>query len=165
MTMQEKKIATSVDILVNVGQYEHIQITKYAEKKITYDSSEEMVKKEDELTDELVSDVIRSMRSLPDKLGKKTNAVAAIEERIQKKIPAWLENGSEPNIANKAKEKYDGNVAKASAEVEAKKQKEDVKRVETEGFLGSKTPEKANKTTEKEKSKEVSLDDDLFGDN
>ena len=41
--MEEKKIATSVDLLINVDRFEHLQITKYSEKKITYESQEEMV--------------------------------------------------------------------------------------------------------------------------
>ena len=111
--MGEKKIATSVDILINVGAYEHIQITKYAEKKITYETPEEMVQKEDLLTDELVKDILRTMRSIPDKLGKKTDAVAKIEEKIGKKMPTWLEEGVEPNIANMAQK----NANKATEEV------------------------------------------------
>ena len=123
--MEEKKIATSVDILINVGSYEHIQITKYAEKKITYSSPEDMIKQEDLLTEELTNDIIRTMRALPNKLGKKTSANTAIEEKISKKIPEWMQNNIEPNIANNAKTQHDKNKANASAKVvEAK---EDIK--------------------------------------
>lgn len=115
----QKKIATSVDLLINVGQYEHLQITKYAETQIEYDSQEDMVKKEDQLTDELVQDVIRTMRGLPEKLGKKTEAVSAIEEKIIKKIPGWLENNPVPNLAAKKFEEAQG---KESARVDAKKE-------------------------------------------
>ena len=120
--MEEKKVATSIDILINVGQFEHIQITKYAEKKITYESSDEMIKKEDEVTSELVSDIIRTMRGLPEKLGKKTNAISAIEEKIQKKIPEWLANNPVPNLA---KDKFELAQAAVSSKVEAKKEKEE----------------------------------------
>jgi hypothetical protein len=119
--MEQKKIATSVDILINVGSYEHIQITKYGEKNISYDSKEDMVKQEDVLTDELVADLIRTMRDIPEKLGKKTTANIDIMPKISKKIPEWLNGNVEPNIANQAKNKSDSNTANANAKSEAKK--------------------------------------------
>ena len=121
--MEQKKIATSVDVLINVGAYEHIQITKYAEKSISYSSQEEMLKKEDELTNELVADVIRTMRSMPEKLGKKTTAHTEIESKIAKKVPEWLNGNVEPNIANQAKTNFNANIAKANVDIEAKKAK------------------------------------------
>jgi len=168
--MMEKKIATSVDVLINVAQWEHLQITKYAEKKITYENEEDMVKQEDQLTDELVKDIIRTMRSLPDKLGKKTNAVASIEEKIQKKIPTWLEEGAEPNIANTAKVNADKAVAKANAEAEQKKVKEEtlksVAQADTDALFSE--PEKASSEQPKDSDKDDNgrdLDDsDLFDD-
>jgi len=149
--MQEKKIATSVDLLINVGQYEHIQITKYAETKIEYNSKEDMVAKEDQLTTELVDDIIRTMRGIPERLGKKTTAVSAIEERIQKKIPEWLNNSTEaPNLARK---KFEDNQAKESALRE--EQKSDISEL-----LGDNTKE--DKSVDK--SVEESAEDDLFKD-
>ena len=99
--IQEKKIATSIDILMQPARFEHIQIVKYSEKKISYENEQDMLKQEDQLTSELVADLIRTMRSLPDKLGKKTDAVELIEENIKKKIPEWLENNPVPNLAKK----------------------------------------------------------------
>jgi len=157
--MEEKKIATSIDILVNVDRFEHIQITKYAEKKITYESQEDMIRKEDQLTDELVKDIIRTMRAMPDKLGKKTNAVATIEEKIGKKIPSWLEEGGEPNIANTAKI----NAVKAMATAHANEQD---KQAETISFLNDKPQEKQQKQEKPQEAKKDEKDDDkdLFGD-
>jgi len=80
--MEEKKIAETINIRINLGNFNHIDITKYAEKKITYETKEEMVQKEDELTDELLVNIIRNMRTIPEKLGKKTNAIAEVEDRI-----------------------------------------------------------------------------------
>jgi len=164
--MQEKKVATSIDILINVGQFEHIQITKYAEKKITYESSEEMVKKEDEVTSELASDIIRTMRALPDKLGKKTNAVELIEEKIQKRIPDWLANNPIPNLA---KDKFVENQAKANVEIVVKKEKEEKENREVANLveLPSELPiEKlVEKPVEKPSEKPLELkSDDLFDD-
>lgn len=150
--MQEKKIATSVDLLINVGQYEHLQITKYAETKIEYESKEEMVKKEDQLTDELVADVIRTMRGLPEKLGKKTEAVSAIEEKIIKKIPGWLENNPIPNMAEK---KFEDAQGKESARVEAKKETMKEASIDVENLLGEDSI-KSNK-------EETNTEEDLFG--
>ena len=131
--MEEKKIATSVDILINVGNYEHIQITKYAEKKITYTSAEDMIKQEDQLTEELTSDIVRSMRALPNRLGKKTTAHTEIEEKITKKVPEWLLDNVEPNIANNAKTQNDKNKAKANIE-EQKVKKEKTQEVKETSF-------------------------------
>lgn len=128
--MEQKKIATSVDVLINVGAYEHLQITKYAERSISYSSKEEMLEQEDALTNEVVADLIRSMRSMPEKLGKKTTANIEIEAKIAKKVPEWLNGNVEPNIANNAKIQHDTNKAKANAEIEAK-QKTETPKAET----------------------------------
>jgi hypothetical protein len=159
--MEEKKIATSVDLLINVGQFEHIQITKYAEKKISYDSQEDMIKQEDELTSDLVNDVIRTMRTLPEKLGKKTNAVSAIEEKIQKKIPAWLDSNEVPNIANGAQKQYDKNIAKASAQVENAKANQQEAQKDIDDLLGG---EEASKPIQAVEEKEIfgGEEDDYF---
>jgi len=119
---KEKRIATSVDVLINVAKFEHIQITKYGERKITYDTQEEMIEKEDELTGELIEDILRTMKKIPEKLGKTTNAVVEIEEKIKKALPQWLNEGEEPNIAdgiaNLAKKTHNKNVAKQKDEQE-----------------------------------------------
>ena len=90
--MTERKIATSVEVLVQVARFESIRIAKYGEDKIEYSSYEERVQKEDELNSDLVADLVRTMRSLPDQLGKKTNAIVDIEEKIQKKIGEFYNN-------------------------------------------------------------------------
>ena len=87
----EKKIAETVSVRINVGNYQHIEISKYAEKKIEYNNEEEMKKQEDQLTDELIANLVRNMKTIPEKLGKKTDAVVAVEESIIKAIPKWLE--------------------------------------------------------------------------
>ena len=162
--MDEKKIATSIDVLINVGNYEHIQITKYSEKKITYETPEEMVKKEDEFTSELTSDIIRTMRGLPERLGKKTDAVVVIEEKIQKKIPEWLANNPVPNLA---KDKFESTQAKVSNEVSTKKEKENMANNEADKLVESSKSTETNKPIDlpKEQIKAVDLgSDDLFGD-
>ena len=121
----EKKIATSVEVLIKVADFESIRLTKYGESKIEYDSPEEMMTKEDQLNDEVVSDLVRTMRALPSKLGKKTNAVVEIEEKIKTKIPEWLKNGPEPNIANVAQKDAEKSEAKAHAENKVRKQKKE----------------------------------------
>ncbi len=42
----EKKIATALNVRINVGNYQHIELTKYAEQSISYDSEDEMIKPE-----------------------------------------------------------------------------------------------------------------------
>ena len=102
-----------------------VQIEHLSEQNISYESKDEMVKKEDELTDGIVLDVIRSMKSIPDKLGKKTNAVAELEESVKKEIPRWLTEGAEPNLAaskaNLAQKKHQDVVSNNKAQADSKK--------------------------------------------
>jgi len=175
--MEEKKVSTSIEILIRVADFESIRIAKYAEKKIIYESEEERIKKEDAADAELVGDIVRCMRGLPDKLGKKTIIpVAAIEDKIVKKIPEWLANNPIPNLAKDAAEKGD---MEASNKVEDKKEKERRHNGEIEGLFDTSThvsthvsiplvpePEKpVEKVPEKPPEKKIDLnDDDLFND-
>ena len=101
--MSEKKIAECVKVLINLGNYQNIEIAKYAEKVITYETKEEMIEKEDELTVELVNNIVRNMKRIPEQLDKKTDAPKDVEDRMKKTIPAWLTAAPVPNLANSAK--------------------------------------------------------------
>ena len=114
--MTEKRIAETINVRINVGNYQHIELTKYGERTITYDTPEEMKEKEDALTDELLDNLIRNMRRIPDKLGKKTEGVAEVEQAITKSIPTWLEEDPVPNIANRAKDNHDATTADQRAQ-------------------------------------------------
>jgi hypothetical protein len=176
--MTEKKIATSVEVLINVGNYENIRLTKYGESKIEYDSQDEMLQKEERLNDEVVADLVRSMRALPSQLGKKTDAVVEIEEKIKSKIPEWLENNPEPNIANLAQRNHEKAEAEAHSKNEEKKQKTEDKVEEDaeledllskpEDSVESQPVEDKQDTEEKKEEKKEEnvekLDDDLFDD-
>ena len=125
--MEEKRIAETLTIRISLGAhtYEHIELTKYAEKKITYETPEEMVKKEDELTDEILVNMIRSMRRIPERLGKSGVQTVEVEERISKRIPKWLEENLVPNIAGTAEVKHKQAIdrqASEEARVEQKKE-------------------------------------------
>lgn len=165
--MEEKKIATAIDVLINVDRFEHIQVTKYSEKKITYESNEEMIRKEDELTAELVSDIVRTMRALPNQLGKKTEAVAKIENKIQKRIPEWLENGADPNIANGARRQHEKSVAEANAKSEDKREKAKEVEVETDALFADKSQDdvvtKVEENPVENVGEDIGEDEDLFG--
>ena len=99
--MEKKKIAETINIRINVGNYQHIEISKYAEQEIEYDSPEEMVEKEDQLTSEIVDNLVRNMRTIPEKLGKDTDAVEKVEERLTKTLPDFMKGSQEPNLAKK----------------------------------------------------------------
>lgn len=125
--MEQKKIATSVDIMIKTASYEYIHVTKYAEKNITYDSKEEMVLKEDGLSKELVNDVVRTLRGIPDQLGQGKTEIVEAEEKIKTRIPEWLGSDPEPNIANIANPVSSANMAKknndkSEAEIKAKEE-------------------------------------------
>ena len=105
--MSKRKVAVSHNVRINVGNYQHIDCTFYSEEEIEYDSPEERVAKEDAVNDDVVSFLIRSVREIPDRLGKKTEAVQEVEESIKKTIPKWLAEDPVPNLANKAKSEHD----------------------------------------------------------
>jgi len=117
--MPEKKIATSIDLLINIDRFEHLQVTKYSEKKIIYDNEADRIKQEDELTNETLVDMMRSLKLTVDVVGGKIGKpVEAVKDKVINKIPKWLEEGPEPNLANKAKENFDKNVANSEIEKE-----------------------------------------------
>jgi hypothetical protein len=99
----KRKISECINIQINVGNYQHIAITKYAEEEIEYSSETERIQKEDALTDSLVESMTRSMKAIPEKLGKGVTAAIEVEQAIKKTIPEWLAKNIVPNIANNAK--------------------------------------------------------------
>jgi len=101
--MSKRKVAVSHNIRVNVGNYQHIDSTFYAEEEIEYSNEQELLAAQDKLNDDVVLYLIRSLNALPERLGKDTNAVQEVEESIKKAIPEWLEKDPIPNMANKAK--------------------------------------------------------------
>lgn len=137
--MSEKKIATAIDILINVDRFEHIQITKYAEKKIEYETEEDRIAAEDALTAEVVEDGIRSLKIISDTMGGKTvEPTQAIMEKIRKKMPTWLEEGPAPNLANLADDKFKKGVAENEAKQEENKADREERSDEMSDVLGEK---------------------------
>jgi len=116
--MENKKIAVNINVRINLGDYQYIDKTVYAEKNIEYSTKEEMISKEDELTQEAVQNLIRNMRKIPDMLGKKTNAVQDVEDKMVKVVPEWLQNNEIPNMA---KENHDAVTATQMDSIENKK--------------------------------------------
>jgi hypothetical protein len=100
--MAKRKISECINVRINVGNYQHIELTKYAEEEIEFDSTKERVEKEDILRDDLIASLVRSMKTIPEKLGKGVANVVEVEEAIKKAIPEWLAKDPIPNIANGA---------------------------------------------------------------
>ena len=121
--MEKKKIAETINIRINVGNYQHIEISKYGEKEIEYDSKEDMIKQEDQLTQELTENIIRNMRTLPGKLGKETNAVEEFEDRLSKTLPDFMKGSQEPNLAKQKHVQTEGDEKSNSDKKEAKSEK------------------------------------------
>ena len=174
--MFEKKVATAVDILVNVDRYEHVKITKYCEAKIEYETEEERIQKEDQITLECISDLIRGQDIISKTIGSKVVAPCeAIKGKIAKKLPTWMSEGPEPNIANAALENHNESVARNDAKIEEAKEQIVEDSVEMESLLEEPQIEtKENQesaedvvTTEdkppQQKSNDSLSDDDLFG--
>ena len=140
----KRKIADCINIQINVGNYQHIAITKYAEEEIEYSSDQERKEKEDSLTASLVESVMRSMVSIPEKLKRGSSEAIEVEQSIRKAIPEWLTSNPVPNIAKNV------NGAKRESEKIVSKQKEnkdnaEISNVETRKHLESESlpiPEK-----------------------
>jgi len=98
-----RKIADCVNIRVKTGDFQHIEIVKYAEEVIEYSNDQERIAKEDALTASLVESVMRSLHSIPERIGRGKAEAIEVEQAISKAIPAWLANDPVPNIANGAK--------------------------------------------------------------
>ena len=100
--MSTRKISECISIRINVGNYQHIELTKYAEEEIEYNSDKEREIHEDALRNDLLSGLIKSMHEVPKRLGKGVEEAQEVEEAIVKAIPEWLKNNPVPNIANQA---------------------------------------------------------------
>lgn len=103
--MSKRKIAECLNVRINVGNYQHIELTKYAEEEIEYSSDSERIQKEQALRDDLLTNLITSMKAIPERLNKGVAQAQEVEESIKRTIPEWLANGPVPNIANMAKAK------------------------------------------------------------
>jgi len=101
--MATRKISECINIRINVGNYQHIELVKYAEEEIEYTDATDRKKKEDALRDDLVESLLRSMKAIPERLGKGVESAVEVEERIKKAIPEWMEKNPIPNIANGGK--------------------------------------------------------------
>lgn len=98
--MTTRKISECINVRINVGNYQHIELVKYAEEEIEFSSVEERMAKEDQLTLDLVASLSRSMKLVTESLGKGMAEVIKVEQSIKKAIPEWMKNGAVPNIAN-----------------------------------------------------------------
>jgi len=152
--MSQRKISECINVRINVGNYQHIELTQYAEEAIEYSTEVERIDKEDQLRDELIVRLKRSMKAIPEKLGKGIEAAIEVEEAIQKAIPEWLENGPVPNIANTAEKKQ------IQATAEQKSQKDEATENMAEVTMKNPVPE-AEAAKIIAKSDEES-DEDLF---
>lgn len=101
--MSTRKISECINIRINVGNYQHIELVKFAEEQIEFSTEAERIQKEDKLRDDLVAAMTRSMKAIPEKLGKGIDQAIEVEQSIKKAMPEWMAQGNVPNIANSAK--------------------------------------------------------------
>lgn len=118
--MTEKKIGTCIKALINVGNYQNIEVAKYAETTISYESEEERIEKEDKQTKELLDSLKRDLQKTPEELNAYEDKVEAFKESVSKEMPKWLGEGVVPNIANSAKAVKEKSDAKKVDEVVSK---------------------------------------------
>lgn len=98
----KRKIAGSVNIRINLGNYSHVEVIKYAEQEIEFANDQERIEKEDALDKDVIENVYRSLKFSTEKIGKGEAVSAEVEETLKKTIPAWLENNPIPNLVNPA---------------------------------------------------------------
>jgi len=161
--MTEKKIGTCIKVLVNVGNYQNIEIAKYAESTISYDSNEEMLAKEDLQTQELLSSLKRDMIKTPEELGRYEDKVEEFTDSVTREMPKWLGEGAIPNVANKAKELKE----KTDAKQEESQQSKAKAVAGIDAILEESDAPKAEEVKAEEKEDLDSLfgdDEDLFED-
>jgi hypothetical protein len=104
--MAKRVISEAINIRINVGNYQHIEITKQAQEEIEYSSESERLEREAELSKDIIDSVISSMKLVPERLGKGVENAQEVEDSISKAIPEWLEK-SPPNLANVPKKNSD----------------------------------------------------------
>ena len=63
--MSTRKISECINIRINVGNYQHIELVKFAEEQIEFSTEAERIQKEDKLRDDLVASMTRSMKAIP----------------------------------------------------------------------------------------------------
>lgn len=155
-----RKISECVNVRINVGNFQHIEITRHGEEEISYETEAERLAFEEELTNDLITGIIRSMKTIPEKLGKGVANAQEVEESIAKAIPEWLDNCKVPNLADKSNQAKDQKQRVATAQKENKDA--------TTPNLDS--PSESSKSTMGEPTKKVSAlqetisEEDLFED-
>ena len=98
----KRKIAGSVNIRINLGNYSHVEVIKYAEQEIEFANDQERIEKEDALDKDVIENVYRSLKYTTEKINRGEAQVAEVEETIKKTIPEWLEKNPIPNLVNPA---------------------------------------------------------------
>lgn len=152
--MAKRVISEAINIRINVGNYQHIEITKQAQEEIEYSSESERLEKEAELSKDIIDSVISSMKLVPERLGKGVENAQEVEDAISKAIPEWL-NENPPNLSNVPKKNSD----KVAAEQKSNK---DEAAGSLDNLLGDSVTEKVSVT--EEVTEDLFDDNDLFAD-
>ena len=162
--MTEKKIGTCIKVLVNVGNYQNIEIAKYAENTINYETKDEMVEKENQQTQELLASLKRDLAKTPEELGKYEDKVEDFNRSVTNQMPKWLGEGVIPNIANRAKALKETSDAKNEEKINDKNNVV----AEFDSLINDKeeSPKSEPKDTKNEDNEDNLFgdDDDLFDD-
>ena len=118
--MKVTKIATSINTLINVDRFEHIEFSKYVEAEI--EEGEDISKANDEIN-LIASNFIKSlMEDFPSLISledEKSAAIKMMPQKVSKKMPDWLKNNSVPNLAESSNRKV---LAKNNNYIEGKEE-------------------------------------------
>lgn len=95
----KRKIAESINLRINIGNYQHIELVKYAEEEIEYANDKERVDAEKSLTNDLVDSLNNSIEIITEKTGRGRKEVIEVEQSLLKAVPEWLNDKNVPNIA------------------------------------------------------------------
>jgi hypothetical protein len=160
--MAKRKIAETVNIRVNIGNYQHIEISKYAEEEIEYDTAEERIEKENKFTSDLLDNLVRNLDQIPQKVNKvEDTSILKVKESVGKAIPDWMKDNQEPNLAKK---KIVQAEAEQTDQVEKVEKKLDTSKTEIDDLLGDSKDEPKKEEKVEVPATSASDNGDLFGD-
>lgn len=154
--MSTRVISTAINVRVNLGNYQHLELVKQAQEQIEFSTQEEMISKEDSLRNDLVASLKRDMAEIPVLLNKGVEAAIKVQEAIKTTIPEWMGKEKVPNLLTDVAEKLEVKVA-----AEQKQAKDDAIKV-NEDVLGA--AREIVSISDTEKQKEAKEAEELFED-
>ena len=91
--MAQARVTKSIDITVNLGDYQNIKLHSGSETDIEFSSDEERTGQEAQIWQDLCSDLNAALRNCLEDLGKETDAPAAFAKTCREKLEGRIPPG------------------------------------------------------------------------